>query len=83
MIWRELLAFLASLAAEPAVLDAEPPKAAAAVYVARSSMQKPPVQDPPLVPVEPKKDPGRFECVNGVCYWVDPETGKRYRVENQ
>ena len=39
-MWRELLAFLASLAAEPAVIDSEPPRAAASVHVARSSMEK-------------------------------------------
>lgn len=82
-MWRSFLAFLASLAAEPAVIDSEPPKAAAAVAVARSSMQKQAVaEDPPLVPVKRSKE-GRFECENGVCYWVDPETGKRYRVQNQ
>lgn len=85
-MWRSFLAFLASLAAEPAVVDSEPPKAAAAVAVARSSMQKQQAAeeaaDPPLVPVKRSKD-GRFECDNGVCYWVDPETGKRYRVQNQ
>lgn len=86
-MWRNILAWLASLAADPAEINSEPPKAAAAVAVARASMQTAPekemvVQDPPLVQL-PKKDPGRLECVDGECFWVDPETGKRYRVQNQ
>ena len=37
--------------------------------------------DPPLVPV-PKvsRSSGRIECRNGTCYWIDNETGMRYRV---
>ena len=53
-MWRELLAFLASLAAEPAVIDSEPPRAAASVHVARSSMEK----DSPT----PQPDPDEGEC---------------------
>lgn len=39
----------------------------------------PVVEEPPLVPVEPKQQSsGRIECRNGTCYWI--ENGKRYRV---
>ena len=38
------------------------------------------VEEPPLVPVAPKQSSGRIECRNGTCYWIDNETGMRYRV---
>ena len=95
-MWRELLALLASLAASPEVLDSEPPRAAAAVSVARASMAgdstppapqptagEQPVISPPLVPVKPQtstRRSGRIVCQGGTCYWVDEVTGTRYRI---
>ena len=41
-------------------------------------------EPPPLVkvPEAPKSqaDDGFIECRNGVCYWVERSTGKRYRI---
>jgi hypothetical protein len=89
-MWKEMLAFLASLAAGPAAVDTECPKACAAVCVARASMERerppepgteePVPADPPLVPVPQQPTKGRIECRNGTCYWIDSKTGTRYRV---
>jgi hypothetical protein len=82
---RRLLVFLSSLAADPAVIETEPPKAAAAVAVASASMAKPKVReeekDPPLVPVSGtvQRRSGRIIYENGRKYWVDEITGARYR----
>ena len=125
-MWREILALLASLSADPVQIETETPRAAAAVSVARASMARqgpsPTPQpddaddtccsdcggtgrivqpdghvtdcpcpasceckagaEPQLVPV-PQAVPttaGRVQCVDGTCYWVDAETGKRYRI---
>lgn len=57
-MWRELLAFLASLAADPAVIDAECPKACACVAVARASMEKEKAPEPEVTPEpEPEATP--------------------------
>lgn len=40
-------------------------------------------EPPPLVkvPEKPKtQNDGHVECRNGVCYWVERSTGKRYRI---
>jgi hypothetical protein len=51
-IYRSLLAFLASLSADPAEIDREPPRAAAAVAAAYASLAPevtppPPARNPP------------------------------------
>jgi hypothetical protein len=82
---RRILVFLSSLSADPVVVEAEPPKAAACVAVAAASMAKPKVReeekDPPLVPVQGtiQRRSGRIVYENGMRYWVDEITGARYR----
>lgn len=66
-MWRELLAMLAALAAEPAVMETECAKAAACVSVARASMEveapKPePVDEPQVVEVEVLEIYTMFDC---------------------
>lgn len=88
-MWRELIAFLTALAADPAVINAEHPRACAAISVARSSMEKDrakeeqgAVADPPLVPVEQPQaiGEGRVECKSGECYYIEHRTGRRWRL---
>jgi hypothetical protein len=84
-MWRELLAFLASVAAAPNAVDVEQPKCRAAVCVAMSSMAKEEqeekiavpqeVEEPALVPVPAQAD----ACEDAECYQVD-KYGRRYRV---
>ena len=50
-IYRSILAFLASLSADPAEIDREAPRAAAAVAAAYATFE------PPLVPVPPAPKP--------------------------
>jgi len=56
-LWRDLLAFLASLAADPVAVDTECARAASCVSVARASMETAqpdpkPVDEPQVVEVE-------------------------------
>lgn len=137
-MWREILALLATLSADPVQIETEHPRAAAAVSVARASMARqgptPPPQPPqpddgdccsdcngtgeivhpdghrtecpcpascdckqpkqPTVPAKPadpplvrvpqvnNQRPGRIVCSGGTCYWVDSQSGQRYRVIN-
>jgi hypothetical protein len=46
-MWREILALLASLSADPVQIETETPRAAAAVSVARASMARPGPAPPP------------------------------------
>lgn len=73
MLWRWLLALLTWLAADPAVIDAERPKAAAAVAAARASMadQAP---APPAPPAPPKPGDCCGECKGG---WIVHGDGHR------
>ena len=60
--WRTLLAFLASLTADPAEIDREPPRAAAAVAAAYASFATETSPTPP--PIQACGCGGK--CVNGV-----------------
>ena len=62
--WRSLLAFLASLSADPAEIDREPPRAAAAVAAAYASLAPETAPTPPPAPV-PGKCGCAGKCVNG------------------
>jgi hypothetical protein len=85
---RRLLAFLSALAADPAAIETEVPRAAASVAVAAASLEKPKPREekpsePELVPVQPmavQRRSGRIVCEGAQCYWVDEITGRRYRV---
>jgi hypothetical protein len=85
---RRLLALLSALAADPAAVDTEVPRAAASVAVAAASLekQKPREEEPAepeLVPVQPmavQRRSGRLVYEGAQCYWVDEITGRRYRV---
>lgn len=56
-MWRSLLAFLASLTADPVAVDREAPRAAGAVAAAYATL----ANEPPPAPTPPK--PG--ECCSG------------------
>jgi len=60
-IYRSLLAFLASLSADPAEIDREPPRAAAAVAAAYASLAPEAAPTPPPAPA-----PGKCGC-GGKC----------------
>jgi len=60
--WRSLLAFLASLSADPAEIDREPPRAAAAVAAAYASLAP---NTAPTPPPSPAKCACAGKCVNG------------------
>ncbi len=59
--YRSLLAWLASLSADPAEIDREPPRAAAAVAAAYASLAPETAPTPPPAPA-----PGKCGCV-GKC----------------
>jgi hypothetical protein len=60
-LYRSLLAFLASLSADPAEIDREPPRAAAAVAAAYASLAPEVAPTPPPAPA-----PGKCGC-GGKC----------------
>jgi len=60
-LYRSLLAFLASLSADPAEIDREPPRAAAAVAAAYASLAPDAAPTPPPAPA-----PGKCGC-GGKC----------------
>jgi hypothetical protein len=60
-LYRSLLALLASLSADPAEIDREPPRAAAAVAAAYASLAPETAPTPP-----PAKCACAGKCVNGV-----------------
>jgi len=64
-IYRSLLAFLASLSADPAEIDREPPRAAAAVAAAYASLAPETAPTPPPAPA-PGKCACGGKCVNGI-----------------
>jgi hypothetical protein len=64
-LYRSLLAFLASLSADPAEIDREPPRAAAAVAAAYASLAPDAAPTPPPAPAPGKCGCGG-KCVNGV-----------------
>ena len=61
-LYRSLLAFLASLSADPAEIDREPPRAAAAVAAAYASLAP---EAAPTPPPAPAKCGCGGKCVNG------------------
>jgi len=62
-LYRSLLALLASLSADPAEIDREPPRAAAAVAAAYASLAP---ETAPTPPPAPGKCGCGGKCVNGV-----------------
>ena len=64
-LYRSLLAFLASLSADPAEIDREPPRAAAAVAAAYASLAPEVAPTPPPAPA-PGKCACGGKCANGV-----------------
>ena len=62
-LYRSILAFLASLSADPAEIDREPPRAAAAVAAAYASLAP---ETAPTPPPAPGKCACGGKCVNGV-----------------
>ncbi len=60
-LYRSILAFLASLSADPAEIDREPPRAAAAVAAAYASLAPEAAPTPPPAPA-----PGKCAC-GGKC----------------
>jgi hypothetical protein len=60
-LYRSILAFLASLSADPAEIDREPPRAAAAVAAAYASLAPDAAPTPPPAPA-----PGKCAC-GGKC----------------
>lgn len=62
-LYRSLIAFLASLSADPAEIDREPPRAAAAVAAAYASLAP---EVAPTPPPAPAKCACAGKCVNGV-----------------
>jgi hypothetical protein len=62
-VYRSLLAFLASLSADPAEIDRETPRAAAAVAAAYASLAP---ETAPTPPPAPGKCGCGKKCVNGV-----------------
>lgn len=65
-VWRWLISWLVWLSADPAVITAETPKAAAAVAVAYAALTPEPEPEPkPVKPVGPVSVPG--PCPGGVC----------------
>ena len=63
-IYRSLLAFLASLSADPAEIDREPPRAAAAVAAAYASLAPEVAPTPPPAPA-PAKCACAGKCAEG------------------
>ena len=63
-IYRTILAFLASLSADPAEIDREPPRAAAAVAAAYASLAPEVAPTPPPAPA-PGKCGCAGKCANG------------------
>jgi hypothetical protein len=61
--YRSIIAFLASLSADPAEIDREPPRAAAAVAAAYASLA---TETAPTPPPAPAKCGCAGKCVNGV-----------------
>jgi len=61
-LYRSLLAFLASLSADPAEIDREPPRAAAAVAAAYASLAP---ETAPTPPPSPAKCACAGKCANG------------------
>ena len=64
-LYRSLLAFLASLSADPAEIDREPPRAAAAVAAAYASLAPETAPTPPPAP-PPTPSPTKCGC-GGKC----------------
>jgi hypothetical protein len=64
-LYRSLLALLASLSADPAEIDREPPRAAAAVAAAYASLAPETAPTPPPAPA-PAACACGGKCVNGV-----------------
>ena len=62
-LYRSLLAFLASLSADPAEIDREPPRAAAAVAAAYATFAP---ETAPAPPPAPAASGCGGKCVNGV-----------------
>ena len=62
-LYRSLLAFLASLSADPAEIDSQPPRAAAAVAAAYASLAP---ETAPTPPPDPAACACGGKCVNGV-----------------
>ena len=62
-LYRSILAFLDSLSADPAEIDREPPRAAAAVAAAYASLAP---EVSPTPPPAPGKCACAGKCVNGV-----------------
>jgi hypothetical protein len=62
-LYRSLLAWLAAISAEPAAIDAEPPRAAAAVAAAYASFAP---ADPPPSPPAPVACACGGKCSNGI-----------------
>jgi len=62
-LYRSILAFLASLSADPAEIDREPPRAAAAVAAAYASLA---TETAPTPPPAPAKCACGGKCSNGV-----------------
>jgi len=63
--YRSLLAFLASLSADPAEIDREPPRAAAAVAAAYATFAPEVTPTPPPAPAPAKCGCGG-KCANGI-----------------
>ena len=72
MLWRWLIAWLVWLSADPAALDLERPKAAAALAAARASLR---VDAAPVPPAPGPKPPAPAVCQNcgGRGYVVMPD----------
>jgi hypothetical protein len=64
-LYRSLLAFLASLSADPAEINREPPRAAAAVAAAYASLAPDAAPTPPPPPAPAKCGCGG-KCSNGI-----------------
>jgi hypothetical protein len=62
-LWQSLLALLASLSADPAEIDREPPRAAAAVAAAYASLAP---ETAPTPPPAPAKCGCGGKCANGI-----------------
>jgi hypothetical protein len=75
-LYRSLLAFLASLSADPQEIDREPPRAAAAVAAAYASLAP---ETAPTPPPAPSACACGGKCVNGV---YKPDGRIEMRCEN-
>lgn len=78
MLWRWIVAFLVWLSADPAAIDLEAPRAAAAVAAARASMAHDVA--PPAPPAPGPKPPAPGKCTDcGGTGWIVHGDGHKTR----